>query len=76
MENFPLANTDGKQQPLGAKKSASTFPSQMTLSDLSLTSIDYTECSGNNGVTIQEPLFDQIVKKALTYVNRRLLVMR
>lgn len=40
----------------------------MTLPDLNLTSIDYTACSGYNGVTVLEPLFDKLVKKALAYI--------
>ena len=43
----------------------------MTLPDSNLTSINYPESSGNNGVAIPEPLFDQLVKKALTYVKNR-----
>ena len=42
----------------------------MTLSDSNLSSINYTECSGNNGVAILEPLFDKLVKKALTNVSK------
>ena len=41
----------------------------MTLPDSNLTSIDYPECSGDNGVAIPDPLFDKLIKKALTYVN-------
>ena len=62
-----MANPDVKAaQPVRAKKSPSTFPSQMTLPDSNLSPIDYPESSGNNGVAILEPLFDQLVKKALT----------
>ena len=38
----------------------------MTLPDSNLTSINYPESPGNNGVAIPEPLFDKLVKKALT----------
>ena len=37
----------------------------MTFPDANLTAFDFTESSGNNAVTILEPLFDQLVKKAL-----------
>ena len=40
----------------------------MTLPDSNLTSINYMESTGNNGVAIQQPLFDKLVKKALAYV--------
>ena len=40
----------------------------MTLPDSNLTPIDYTGCSGYDGITVLEPLFDKLVKKALTYV--------
>ena len=48
-----------------AKKSSLAFTPQMTLPDSNLSSIDYTECSGNNRVSALEPLFDKLVKKAL-----------
>ena len=41
----------------------------MTLSDSNLTSIDYTGCSGYDGITVLEPLFDKLVKKALANTN-------
>lgn len=51
-----------------AKKSSLAFTPQMTLPDSNLSSIDYTECSGNNRVSVLEPLFDKLVKKALANV--------
>ena len=38
----------------------------MTLSYSNLTTINITERSGNDDVTILEPLFDKLIKKALT----------
>ena len=38
----------------------------MTLPDLNLTTINFTERSGNDDVAIQEPLFDKLIKKAPT----------
>ena len=40
----------------------------MSFSDSNLTTIDYAERSGNNSVSVLEPLFDQLIKKALTYM--------
>ena len=40
----------------------------MSFSDPNLTAIDYAERSGNNSVSVLEPLFDQLIKKALTYM--------
>ena len=40
----------------------------MTLSDSNLMPIDYTGCSGYDGITVLEPLFDKLVKKALANV--------
>ena len=51
-----------------AKKSSLAFTPQMTLPDSNLSSIDYTECSGNNRVSVLKPLFDKLVKKALANV--------
>ena len=42
----------------------------MTLPDLNLTSIDFTGSPGNDGVSTLEPLFDKLIKKALTYVSQ------
>ena len=41
----------------------------MTLPDSNLTPIDYTGCSGYDGITVLEPLFDKLVKKALANTN-------
>ena len=40
----------------------------MSFSDPNLTTIDYAERSGNNSVSVLEPLFDQLIKKALVCV--------
>ena len=58
------------KRPLGWLRTHSMkhYPSQMILPDSNLTSIDYTGCSGYDGITVLEPLFDKLVKKALTYV--------
>ena len=44
------------------------YPSQMTHPDSNLTPIDYTGCSGYDGITVLELLFDKLVQKALAYV--------
>ena len=40
----------------------------MTLSYSNLTTIDVTKRTGNDDVAILEPLFDKLIKKALTNV--------
>ena len=44
----------------------------MSFPDSNHTAIYFTECSGYNGVSILEPLFDKLIKKALTYVNKNM----
>ena len=41
----------------------------MTFSNSNFTAVAYPETPGNNGVSVQEPLFDKLVKKALANVN-------
>ena len=50
----------------GIPKDTSPWQTRMPLPHLSLTPIDLTERSGNNSVPILEPLFDKLIKKALT----------
>ena len=45
----------------------------MSFPDSNHTAICFTECSGYNGVSILEPLFDKLIKKALTYVNKNMV---
>lgn len=48
------------------------FPSQISLPDSDLTPIDFPVSPGNNSVTIQEQLSDQLIKKALAHVQNSL----
>ena len=65
-KHLPSANPDVKETAV--KLSSSAFPPQMTSSNSNFTTTDITERSRNDDVAILEPLFDKLIKKALTNV--------